>query len=220
MHRICLAVISVIFSSAVLTSCNIAGTGSISNSISTLSSVEISEYQGEKLSSIDDFRENSIKGPQNVDIRTYVLKVDGLVENPEEYTYDQVLENAKYKKIITLHCVEGWSVKLLWEGVLLKDIFDNVIVKSEADTVIFYSVDGYSTSLPLKTILDKEIILAYKINDVVLPAQRGFPFQLVAEDKLGYKWAKWIDHIELSSDSEYKGYWEQRGYTNEADLDD
>ena len=219
MNRICLAVISIVILPAILIGCNIAGTGS-SSSISTLSSVEITEYQGERLSSINDFRENSIKGPQNVDIRTYVLKVDGLVLNPAEYTYDEVLENAAYKKVVTLNCVEGWSVKLLWEGVLLKDIFDKVVVKQEANTVIFYSVDGYSTSLPLQTILEKDMILAYKMNDVVLPAQRGFPFQLVAEDKLGYKWAKWIDHIELSSDSEYKGYWEQRGFTNEANLDD
>jgi DMSO/TMAO reductase YedYZ molybdopterin-dependent catalytic subunit len=209
---------SIIVSSVVFAGCNSTGPESSSNSISTLSSVEITEYQGERLSSIDDFRENSIKGIQYIDIETYVLKVDGLVEKPAEYSYDQVLENTLYKKVITLNCVEGWSVKLLWEGVLLKDLFDKVIVKGEADTVIFYSVDGYSTSLPLKTILEKDMILAYKINEVVLPAQRGFPFQLVAEDKLGYKWAKWIDHIELSSDSEYKGYWEQRGYTNEADL--
>ncbi len=56
------------------------------------------------------------------------------------------------------------------------------------------------------------------MNGVVLPPERGFPFQLVAEDKLGYKWAKWIDRIELSDNADYKGYWEQRGYDNDADF--
>lgn len=159
-----------------------------------------------------------ISGPQYIDIDNYTLKIDGLVEKPADLTYDQVLENTLYKKIVTLNCVEGWSVDILWEGVLLKDLFDEAGVKSEANTVIFYSYDGYSTSLPLQTILDKDMIIAYKMNDIVLPPERGFPFQLVAEDKLGYKWAKWITRIELSGDSDYKGYWEQRGYDNQANL--
>ena len=46
---------------------------------------------------------------------------------------------------------------------------------------------------------------------------RGFPFQPVAESKFGYKWIKWINRIELS-DEPYEGFWEQRGYSNEADV--
>jgi len=53
---------------------------------------------------------------------------------------------------------------------------------------------------------------------VVLPPERGFPFQLVAESKLGYKWIKWITEIELSDDVNYRGFWESRGFSNDADL--
>ena len=93
-----------------------------------------------------------------------------------------------------------------------------VDVKDSANMVIFYAVDGYSTSLPLQTVLDRNMLLAYKMNDVVLPPERGFPFQLVAEDKLGYKWAKWITRIELSDDVNYRGYWEQRGFDNDVEI--
>jgi len=189
-----------------------------SDALSSLSAAQITEYSGAKLGSIEDFRENSIKGPQTVDISTYKLTVDGLVEKPASYTYDEVLANPKYTKVVTLYCVEGWDVTILWEGVLLKDLFDKSTVSGSANTVIFHSVDGYTTSLPLQTILDKNMILAYKMNEVVLPPERGYPFQLVAEDKLGYKWAKWIDRIELSDDADYKGYWEKRGYENEAET--
>lgn len=194
------------------------GSNGSSESMSSLAAAEIKEYNGAKLGSIEDFRENSIKGPQYVDITTYRLTVDGLVEKPASHTYDEVLANPKYTKVVTLYCVEGWDVTILWEGVLLKDLFDKSTVSGSANTVIFHSVDGYTTSLPLQTILDKNMILAYKMNDVVLPPERGYPFQLVAEDKLGYKWAKWIDRIELSDDADYEGYWEKRGYDNEADL--
>jgi DMSO/TMAO reductase YedYZ molybdopterin-dependent catalytic subunit len=58
--------------------------------------------------------------------------------------------------------------------------------------------------------------MAYKLNGVVLPPERGFPFQLVAESKFGYKWIKWITMIDLSADPTYHGYWESRGYSNDA----
>ena len=188
------------------------------NSLQELAASEVREYEGKDLSSILDFRENSIDGPQNVDLETYTLTVDGLVDNPIEYNYNQVLEKTHYKKVVTLNCVEGWSATILWEGIKLEDIFEDVDVQSGANTVIFHCYDGYTTSLPLQTILDKDIMIAYKMNDVVLPAERGFPFQLVAEDKLGYKWAKWIVRIELSDNPDYEGYWEERGYPNDADY--
>jgi DMSO/TMAO reductase YedYZ molybdopterin-dependent catalytic subunit len=43
------------------------------------------------------------------------------------------------------------------------------------------------------------------------------PFMVVAESKWGYKWVKWVDEIELSSDTSYRGYWESRGYDNNGD---
>lgn len=214
-HLIFLIIAISIMMSLVLTGCN---TNSNNDELRELAKVEIKEFEGKALSSILEFRENSIKGPQKVDIATYKLTIDGLVNNPVDYTYDEVLTNQKYIKPIRLNCVEGWSVDILWEGILLKDLLEQVEVRNSANTVIFYAADGYSTSLPLETILEKDMMLAYKMNGVTLPAERGYPFQLVAEDKLGYKWIKWITHIELSNDTKYKGYWEERGYDNEADI--
>ncbi|TET25441.1 MAG: oxidoreductase [Candidatus Bathyarchaeum sp.] len=181
--------------------------------------VEIREYEGQDLSSISHFRENSIKGPQYLDNETYSLTVTGLVNNELEYTYDEVLYNyPSFKKVVTLRCVEGWSVTILWEGIQLKDLIADAEVNPEATTVIFYAYDGYSTSLPLDYIIDNNIMMAYKMNNVTLPPERGFPFQLVAESKWGYKWIKWITAIELSDNEDYRGYWESRGYPNDADL--
>ena len=185
-----------------------------------LGAVEIREYEGENLSSINDFRENSIKGPQQVDIETYRLRVTGLVAEPQELTYSEVLSGYQpYKKVVTINCVEGWSVKLLWEGVLVKDLIATAGALPESRIVIFHAYDGYTTSLPLDYITDNDIMIAYKMNDVTLPPERGFPFELVAESKWGYKWIKWVTEIELSDDTEYQGFWESRGYSGSADLD-
>ena len=197
---------------------DLAGKGTIENA-EELQAIEIKKYEGTDLSSIVDFRENSIKGPQYVDMGNYRLKVSGLVENPASFTFNETINNYQnYKKVVTLHCVEGWSVTILWEGVLLRDLIQEVGVSPNATTVVFHAYDGYTTSLPIDYIMDEEIILAYKMNGVPLPPERGYPFQLVAESKWGYKWIKWVTEIEISDDTDYKGYWERRGYSNDADL--
>lgn len=185
-----------------------------------LKPVEIREYQGEKLSSVDDFRENSIKGPQYIDIETYKLEINGLVENPRSYTYDEVIEDYKhYKKAVTLDCVEGWNVTILWEGMLVRDLLEEAKPLPEAKIIIFHAYDGYTTSLPLDYIMNRDILMAHRMNEITIPSERGFPFQLVAESKWGYKWIKWITRIELSDDVNYRGFWESEGYSNSADLD-
>ncbi len=192
--------------------------GLIPPSTIPLDSVEIKEYQGQKLSSVNDFRENSIKGTQNVDINNYTLEVTGLVQNPKNYTYDEVKSFQSYQKVVKLDCVEGWSVNILWQGVLVRDILNDVQPTPQANTIIFYAVDGYSTSFPLEYIQKNQIMMAYKMNNATLPPERGFPFQLVAESKWGYKWIKWINKIELSDNPNYQGYWESRGYSNSGNL--
>ena len=185
-----------------------------------LEPAEIREYEGEKLSSINAFRENSISGPQHIDIESYRLEISGLGENPVSYTYDEVINDYKhYRKVVTLDCVEGWSVDILWEGMLVRELIAESKPLSNTKVVIFHAYDGYTTSFPLDYIMSNDIIMAYKMNEVALPPERGFPFQLVAESKWGYKWIRWITEIELSDDTTYQGYWESRGYSNTGDLD-
>lgn len=184
-----------------------------------LDSVEVREYNGEDLSSIYDFRENSIKGPQYIDKENYTLKITGLVKNPKTYPYDETINDFQnYKKVVTLNCVEGWSVKILWDGILVEDLIERSEPLENANTTIFHAYDGYTTSLPIKHVDDNNILLAFKMNNVTLPPERGWPFQLVAESKWGYKWIKWVTEIELSDNVDYEGYWESRGYSNNADL--
>jgi len=194
--------------------------GENSDKVSVLAPTEIREYEGEKLSSADDFRENSILGTQLVDEESYLLVVNGLVEKPASYKYAEVINNYKnYKKVVTLDCVEGWSVTILWEGILVRDLIETSSPLDSTKTVIFHAYDGYTTSFPVEYVMDNDILLAHKMNDVVLPRERGYPFQLIAESKWGYKWIKWITRIELSDNTDYRGYWETRGYSNSGDLD-
>ncbi|MDD1684928.1 MAG: molybdopterin-dependent oxidoreductase [Methanoregula sp.] len=195
------------------------GAGPLRGAPTPLSSVEVRSYQGEDLSPITAFHENSIKGPQYINESAYRLTVTGLTNRTNVYTYREVLDQyPHFSKVVTLFCVEGWDATILWEGVLVRDLITTADPDPRADTVVFTAHDGYTTSFPLAYLMDRDIIMASTMNNVTLPAERGFPFALVAEDRWGYKWIKWIEKIELTDDPAYRGYWEQRGYSNDGDL--
>ena len=179
---------------------------------------ELREYNGETLDPAVGPRDNSIKGIQIVDLANYELTIDGLANRPQTYSYEEVASMPGQERLLRLYCVEGWNANILWKGVAMQTLLAAADPKAEANTVIFHAVDGYTTSLPLKEILDNNLILAYEANGIALPPEMGFPFIFVAEDKWGYKWARWVNRIELSSDENYLGYWEQFGYNNGADL--
>lgn len=184
--------------------------------VASLGSVEINEYKGKRLDKLSAAQENSIKGPQRIDTKSYRLSVTGRVATPLTLTYSQVTTMPAFQKVTVLNCVEGWSVTWLWQGVKIKDLLERAGYDRTAKIVIFRSYDGYSTSLPLDYIVGRNILLGYRMNGVALPAERGYPFQVVAEDRAGYKWAKWVTDIEVSNDEGFLGYWEQRGYDNTA----
>jgi DMSO/TMAO reductase YedYZ molybdopterin-dependent catalytic subunit len=183
-----------------------------------LPGVEVRSYEGKKLDSVNAFRENSIRGPQKIDLASYRLAIKGLVGKPLSLSYEQVLAHPAYKKVVTLYCVEGWAATVLFEGVLVADLLEQAGLDPQATVVIFRAHDGYSSSLPLRYIRENKILLGYRMNEIPLPVDRGYPFQLVAEEKWGYKWIRWVTEIEASRDEKFRGYWENRGYSQKGDL--
>jgi DMSO/TMAO reductase YedYZ molybdopterin-dependent catalytic subunit len=149
------------------------------------------------LSSIDDYLSYSHTGEQWIGVNDVKLKIDGLVEYPLEMNYNQVLNHKIYSNIATLKCIEGWSVRMRWEGVRVEDLIKEAGIKENASLVIFHSFDGYKTYLFLHDVLTYNMILAYKVNGVLLPLKLGFPFQLVAEGQDGLSWVKGVAEIEL-----------------------
>ncbi len=179
---------------------------------------EIRDYQGVRLDPSIGPRDNSIKGIQYVEIEDYSLSVTGLVDESLAYSYDEILALPEYERLVTLHCVEGWESTVLWKGSLIKDIIEPSSMQSSANTIIFHCADDYNTSMPISDVVENQMILAYSSNGIELPPALGYPFIVVAEDKIGYKWARWVTEIEISNNPDFKGYWESLGYDNEGDL--
>lgn len=148
----------------------------------------------------------------------YRLGVEGLVDNPISLSYEEIKAMPADERLVELPCVEGWSETGLWKGPRLTDVLGKAGIKEDASTVVFSSPGGYTTSLTIDDVNETDPLLAYEVNGEKLPRDLGFPVRLVVPDKLGYKWIKWVDKIELI-EGDYEGYWEERGYSNDADAE-
>lgn len=179
---------------------------------------EVTEYQGQKLTAVENQGLTTVERPPVADLASFRLRIDGLVTTPASLTYGEVLAMSPVSRVVRLNCVDGWSFLALWTGVRLAELLAKAQPKAGAKTVIFYALGGtYSSALPLEFVIKNDLILAYKDNNLTLTPVRGFPFKLVAEGKFGYKWVQWVERIEVS-DKDYRGYWETRGYPNDADI--
>jgi len=106
----------------------------------------------------------------------------------------------------------------VWTGVSFDYILEYAVPDKDALEVVFYCEDGYSTSLTIEEVLVEGVILAYKMNGKALTPEHGYPVRMVVPEKYGMKWPKWVNTIELV-DYDYKGYWEQRGWSDYAGRD-
>jgi hypothetical protein len=160
-----------------------------------------------------------IEAQQAGDLSSYTLDVTGLVQNATQHTLAEVFgNNPIYTRNATLKCVGGWTFNATWEGVLVSDLIDEAVALPNATIAIFHASDGFTTSLPLSYLYNRGIILAYQANGE--PLDGNPPIQLVAEDKWGYKWIRWLTDIELSADTDYRGFYESVGFSNTANLNE
>ncbi len=104
--------------------------------------LEIRDYEGIRLDPSVGPRDNSIAGIQQVNIVEYKLQITGLVKNPLSLSYEQVLENKSYERLITLYCVEGWDATVLWKGVRIMDLLNEAETLNENSNIIFHCVVG------------------------------------------------------------------------------
>jgi DMSO/TMAO reductase YedYZ molybdopterin-dependent catalytic subunit len=153
-----------------------------------------------------------------IDLKTYVLTVDGEVEKPLRLNWSDVLKLPKVESVSDFHCVEGWSVlDCKWEGTRFKQMVALVKPKENVRSVTFECADGYTTSLTLEELSGDDVLLVYGLNGRPLEEGLGFPLRLVVPGKYGYKSALWVTHIKFTVEKEL-GYWEKRGYSDTADI--
>jgi DMSO/TMAO reductase YedYZ molybdopterin-dependent catalytic subunit len=192
------------------------------------------EYTAADLSAA--FRANGTTDPEDASYQTMAkngfadwrLEIGGLVAQPMRFSLTELRALPARTQITRHDCVEGWSCIGKWKGVPLATVLDRVKPLPQARYVMFYcadpmeqTLDGsdtkYYESIDLEGAYHPQTILAYEMNDAVLPVAHGAPLRLRDERQLGYKMAKYVMRIELvESFTNIRGgnggYWEDQGY--------
>jgi DMSO/TMAO reductase YedYZ molybdopterin-dependent catalytic subunit len=173
---------------------------------------------GGKLKSAENGPVRSALGQPNIDLNTFTLEITGLVDSSFSLSWEQINNlPAVFSDTLIMYCVEGWEVWGDWKGILIKDLLDKAHVQPEGKFVLFSCVEGYTTALPISYLEKYNAMLAYQVNGKPLQDNDGFPLRLIAFGKYGYKWAKWVNKLEVTSQSKI-GYWESFGYPDRADV--
>jgi DMSO/TMAO reductase YedYZ molybdopterin-dependent catalytic subunit len=166
---------------------------------------------------VNGFTIYTIAGLPTFDARTYRLSIGGLVDKPREYTYHDLLTLPPVVETRYYQCVTGWVVpKPRWEGVRLWDLITAARPKPTATALRFFCMDNaYTESLTFPQARAKDVLLAYGLNGKMLSRDQGLPLRLVVPGMYGYKFAKWVNRVEVV-DKVVPGYWEQNGYDVDA----
>src|SRR6516225_3390756 len=155
-----------------------------------------------------------------VEPSAWKLQIKGLVANPLKISYRQIRELPQIDQTLTLECIgnpPGGTVigNAAWRGVKLRPLLDRAGIKRAAVWVAMRGADGYHTGLPVDDLLREENFLPSMMNGNPLPPEHGFPLRIFIPGKYGVKQPKWLTEIELV-DKPFIGYWEARGWSNEA----
>lgn len=156
----------------------------------------------------------------SVDVERWRLHVDGHVRLAYELTFDDLIALPGVEQQHTLECISNdvggpLISNALWRGIPVRRLLERAGVLEGAIKVSFRSVEGYSSAIPLDLALDERTLIAYGMNGVALPREHGFPARLLIPGRYGMKNVKWLAGLEVTT-TDHLGFWERRGWTDEA----
>ena len=171
--------------------------------------------------------DTALSKPQ-VDPSTWSLTIDGMVDTPVSYTYDELLQRDMVTREVTLSCVSnpiGGNLvgNAQWRGIPLSELFEEAGIQdptSFESQVFMRSVDGFTCGFPTPLAYDgRTAMLALEMNGEPLPINHGFPARIVVAGLYGYVSAtKWIEQISITEWDGVDGFWIPRGWSKEGPV--
>ena len=169
----------------------------------------------------DHYRIDINTRPIEIRAEDYRLQIVGKVENPVEWTLDEIYAMPTVDAFITMACISnpiGGSLisTTKWTGVPMRDVLDKVQPTPDAVALHIFGEDGFDEFLPLAWVeADERIMLCHSFDGAPLPVKNGFPLRVHIPDRFGMKQPKWITRIEVVS-RDGEGYWVRRGWSADA----
>jgi DMSO/TMAO reductase YedYZ molybdopterin-dependent catalytic subunit len=145
------------------------------------------------------------------------LDIDGAVEHRQSLSWDEFQALPRSEAVSDMHCVTQWSrYDNHWGGVASSIVLDLVRPLPGARHVIFHAHDGYTTNVRLEQFADPAAMLVDHWDGKPLDTLHGGPLRVLIPALYLWKSAKWVRRIELV-EFDQPGFWETRGYHNNAD---
>jgi DMSO/TMAO reductase YedYZ molybdopterin-dependent catalytic subunit len=152
-----------------------------------------------------------------VELDRWRLTVDGLVERPTTWTWEEIHELPGSAYTGDIHCVTTWSkFDVVFRGVSVDTLLEAAGALPEGRFVMAHSSTGYTTNLPLADVTDGKAWIAWEVGGQPLPRQHGGPARLLVPHLYFWKSAKWVSRLELMAEDR-PGFWEQNGYHDRGD---
>jgi DMSO/TMAO reductase YedYZ molybdopterin-dependent catalytic subunit len=152
-----------------------------------------------------------------IDTATYRLAFTGLIAHPFELSYDELRALPATAYNGDIHCVTRWSKKAMpWRGTSFRALAAMAQPLPSVTHVIQYADNDYTTSVPLAQMLDDDVLIAWEYEGRPLEPIHGGPVRVLVPKLYFWKSSKWIHRIDFQDHDEL-GFWEKRGYSNEAD---
>ena len=135
-------------------------------------------------------------------------------------TYADLLAMPAIEEYVTLTCISnlvGGDLfsNALWKGVPLRLVLDRAGIGEGTERVSFRAADGYIDSFAYDVAIRDEVIVAYEMNGVPLPASHGFPARIIVPGLYGMENVKWLIKIAPVA-ADFRGYWQRRGWADTA----
>lgn len=179
----------------------------------------------------DDFYVVQHYGEPELDVDAYRLRISGLVEQPREYTLQELMSFPAIERDIAFECggnrdqiFNGLVGNARWRGISLSSLLRESGVNDDGAEVVFFGADigteeirgrsvdqAFARSLPVSEAFNEHNMLAFEMNGSPLPAHHGKPLRLIVPGHYGVANVKWLTHIHVQN-TRYMGRFMGRDY--------
>ena len=152
-----------------------------------------------------------------LDTSSWTFSVEGLVERPTTWSWDEIHELPPSTYEGDIHCVTTWSkLGMRFAGVSVDTLLEVARPRPDAAFVVAWSHTGYTTNLPLADVTGGRAWVAWEADGQPLPLDHGGPARLLVPHLYFWKSAKWVRGLELTN-HDRPGFWESYGYHMRGD---
>jgi DMSO/TMAO reductase YedYZ molybdopterin-dependent catalytic subunit len=165
----------------------------------------------------DDWPVLNAEATPSIDTASWTFRVEGEVEEPTVWTWDEIQALAPSSYAGDIHCVTTWSkLGVSFAGVSLDTLLAAARPTATASHVLAFATTGYTTNLPLEDVTGGKAWIVWDYEGEPLPVAHGGPVRMIVPHLYFWKSTKWVAGIRVL-DHDEPGFWEQNGYHDRGD---